>query len=404
MGNRYTILEIGTGYTSIPSKIGAATEIVVEELAKAASIQGLDVYIFDINDKNRPENNFKIKEVFVPAFIANTLDYKLGFTHKLKRLLYSISLAFHLIRFIKKNRRYTLHFHNQYNFFFFYVLCSKKRMKNIKLFYTNHTYTWSRSWPEIERLIAKKYFMESFSMKKANMVFVLNEMTTQNLVDHLGLPPGKVKLIPNGVNTKVYYKLPAGDKNVALLSKKLNLEGKKTIIHVGVVCDRKNQLEIIKWLTPLFKQIPEIVFLFAGAIREMEYYHNITEYCKIQNIEKNVIYLGELPPGKILNEHYNLAIGFILFSKSEGFSLALLEALSSGLPVLISKNLEIDFIKEKDNGILFFEKQRELSDVFIKEVYAPERQIHHSEKAVQFIQRNYSWDKISNMYFGQLLS
>jgi glycosyltransferase involved in cell wall biosynthesis len=399
MGEKYKIIEIGTGYTSIPAKIGAATEIVVEGLAKAASNQGFDVFVFDINDKNRTENNLNIIEVYVPGFLADTVEYKLGAIHKLKRLVYSFSLTIRLIRFIKIKQHYVLHFHNQYNFYFFYKICSKNKRKNLKLFYTNHTSIWSKPWNEIEKLISKKYFMESFSMKKADQVFVLNEMTYQNLTNHLNISSNKVKMLPNGVNTELYTKLSSDDKDVACLRTKLNLEDRKALFHAGAVCARKNQLEIIKYLTPLFKQDPRIVFLYAGGIREIEYYNSITDYCSSQKIEKNVVYLGELPPGKILNDHYNLAIGFVFFSKSEGFSLALLEALSAGLPVLLSKNLEINFIKGKDNGILIFEKQKDFRDIFLTEVYPSERQKYHSEKASQFIHRNYSWDSITKLYF-----
>ncbi len=242
--------------------------------------------------------------------------------------------------------------------------------------------------------------MESFSIRKADQVFVLNEMTSKNIVTHLNILPAKVKLIPNGVNTKVYKKIPSDDVDLIQLRDKLNLNGRKVLFHAGAVCDRKNQLEIIKYLTPAFQQNPEIVFLYAGGIREKEYYHSISDYCSGLNIANNVVYLGEIPPGKILNYYYNLAIGFVFFSKAEGFSLALLEALSSGLPVLLSNNLEIEFIADKHNGILLFENQQDFQSTFFREIYSDERQKLHSENASQFIHRNYSWDTITRMYFG----
>ena len=44
------IYEIGTGYTSIPAQIAAATETVVEELSKALLELGENVYIVDIEE------------------------------------------------------------------------------------------------------------------------------------------------------------------------------------------------------------------------------------------------------------------------------------------------------------------------------------------------------------------
>lgn len=47
------IFEIGTGYTSVPARMGAATEIVVAELTTSMRKLGEDVTIVDIKDKNR---------------------------------------------------------------------------------------------------------------------------------------------------------------------------------------------------------------------------------------------------------------------------------------------------------------------------------------------------------------
>ncbi len=399
MQEQTQIIEIGTGYTSIPSKVGAATEIVVEELVKASLKKGIDILIFDISDNNRTPSTLPIHEVYLPPFIANKVGYSLGIFHKIKRVWYSFFLAVKLNQYIKKDHHYILHFHNQYNFFFFRVFSTASKRRNVKLYYTNHTYTWSLPWNEIQSLVSKKYFMESYSMRKADVVFVLNENTVKNLSEHLKIDSSNIRLIPNGVNTEVFTKLSPIDPDVLNLRKTLNLENKKVFFHAGTICERKNQLEIIEYLTPVFKANPDIVLIFAGGIRENDYFSAINNYCKINNIEGNVIYAGELQPGKQLNTYYNLSEAFIFFSKSEGFSLALLEAMSSGLPVVLSKNLEIDFIKDKDNGILIFENQCDFLDILKKEIFCSTRQRYHSEKARYFVTHNYSWNKVVEKYF-----
>jgi glycosyltransferase involved in cell wall biosynthesis len=396
------IIEIGTGYTSIPSKVGAATEIVVEELVKSCMKKGFDVTIFDISDGQRTPNSLPIQEVRLPAVITGKVGYKLGIFHKMKRIWYSTFLAFRLNRFIQENQHYIIHFHNQYNFFFFWMFSNARKRKNVTLFYTNHTYTWSLPWMEIKSIVKKKYFMENYSMKKANMVFVLNETTVMNLTQHAKIKASNIKLIPNGVNTEIFTKLPSDDKSVLDLRNKLKLENKTIFFHVGTICERKNQLGIIKYLEPAFKSNPDLVFIFAGGIKENEYFATIVDYCKEMHIEKNILYAGEIEPGVILNTYYNIASSFIFFSKSEGFSLALLEAMSSGLPILLSKNLEIGFIKEKDNGILTFENGKEFLDQLKKEVLCKSRQEYHSYRARDFVVKNYSWSQVVDKYFSEI--
>ena len=60
--------EIATGYTSIPAKIGAATEKDVEGQTKSMVKMGYDVVIVDINDSDRADTNLPITEVYMPQF------------------------------------------------------------------------------------------------------------------------------------------------------------------------------------------------------------------------------------------------------------------------------------------------------------------------------------------------
>lgn len=61
------IFEIGTGYTSIPARMGAATEIVVAELTTSMQKLGEDVTIVDIKDKNRMPARLPITEHICPS-------------------------------------------------------------------------------------------------------------------------------------------------------------------------------------------------------------------------------------------------------------------------------------------------------------------------------------------------
>ena len=61
VNNSMKIYEIGTGYTPIPACMGAATEIVVEELTKSLMKNKYDVEILDISTKKRVQNTLPIR-------------------------------------------------------------------------------------------------------------------------------------------------------------------------------------------------------------------------------------------------------------------------------------------------------------------------------------------------------
>ena len=152
------IFEIGTGYTSIPARMGAATEIVVEELTKSFLKMKQDVTIVDIKDKNRLSSNLPIIEVYMPQAFSST-DVKLGIVHKMKRVLYSISLTYKLHSLIRKysGEKIILHFHNQYNLFFFLKLTPESLKKKVTIGYTVHSYIWFGKWDAIKETIKKRY-------------------------------------------------------------------------------------------------------------------------------------------------------------------------------------------------------------------------------------------------------
>ena len=152
------IYEIGTGYTSIPARISAATEIIVEQLTKSLLEMHADVEIIDICDTNRAKTNLPIIEVNIPLFLNDT-DVQLGLMHKIKRVIYSIKLSLKLRTVLKENQsqeqddNIVLHFHNQYNLFFFLKLISKKTRKKCIIAYTNHSGIWSLDWNKVSSII-----------------------------------------------------------------------------------------------------------------------------------------------------------------------------------------------------------------------------------------------------------
>ena len=307
------IFEIGTGYTSIPAKIGAATEIVVEELTTSMLKQGHDVTIVDIRDIHRQSTSLPIIEVNVPYFFSST-DLKLGLVHKLKRVLYSMSLTYKLHRLLRKQKsKVILHFHNQYNLFFFLKLTPVKVRSKIIISYTIHSYIWQGDWDDIKDIIHKRYFQEVYCCKQADKVFALNEKTTEHL-RYLKVDPKKINLIANGVNTLIYHPLSISKRNE--LIQQMKLEKKNVFFQAGSICERKNQLTSLKLLLPLMKENKSIVFIYAGGVISTEYKMNIDNFIIFNNISEQVFYVGELKPGKVLNEYYNISKAFLFPSTS----------------------------------------------------------------------------------------
>lgn len=391
------IFEIGTGYTSIPAQMGAATEIVAEELAKAYLNMGYNVTILDIKNKNRAKTDLPIEEVPMLQFFAGT-DTKLGVVHKLKRVLYSISLAFKIQKIIKKEKKdntLIFHFHNQYNLFFFLKLTSKRIRKRACIAYTVHSYIWQGDWEAIEETVHKRYFQEIYSCRNADQVFVLNEPTARHFITNLGILPAKVHPIANGVNTSAYFPMSAEERLET--KRKLGLEGKIVFFQAGSVCERKNQLGALRLLLPLMESNADIVFVYAGGIISHEYKKAVDELAAFSKMGNRVRYAGELTPGASLNQYYNSSEAFLFPSTAEGFSLVILEAMSAGIPVLVDANAGLQLPGHEEAGCLRYVDSNDFA-LKIDNLLSPDLGKRMGLAARRCIEQNYSWDSVALKY------
>ncbi len=391
------IYEIGTGYTSIPAQMGAATEIVVEELTKSFLNLGENVSLIDIEDANRKENQLPIIEVKMPSGFKGT-DTALGLKHKLKRVVYSIALAQTLKKLIRNSKdQILLHFHNQYNLFFFLMLVSKRFRKNVKIAYTVHSYIWHSSWSEISKTIFKRYFQEVICVKKSDMVFVLNKQTQKNLIENIKVFSKNVILIDNGVNIDKYY--PIDECEQKQIKQQYGVNHSVVFLQVGSVCERKNQLEAIALLAPFMKKNTNIAYVYAGGIISEDYQNQITEFAKRNGIQDSIYYLGEIAPGNQLNDIYNMSEALIFPSKSEGFSLVILEAMASGLPVIVRNDLEFHLSKE----CLKYLGEGQFNDIVKSEILDKKRRNETAKYMRIVIEEKYSWDRIAKDYYDNFI-
>lgn len=382
------IYEIGTGYTSIPAQMGAATEIVVEELTRSFLKLNKNVEIIDVADDNRAETDLPIIEVKVPSLFTKS-DLSLGIIHKLKRVVYSVALAQKLRKILKNtDEEVVLHFHNQYNMFFFLLLVPEKYRKKATVAYTNHNGYWTLPWQEVEPILKKRYFQEIECMKKADIVFVLNEQTKENAVQYLGVDENRIVRINNGVNTDIYK--PLTESEINRVKEKYDFNDEKVILQVGSVCENKGQKRIIEALTPLLKKNDDLIYAYVGGLIEIDYQQEIEKYIEENDLIGKVVYLWMVKPGEELNELYNMAELTVFASNYEGFPLVIPESLSSGTPVIIS----LDRVLDMGDGSVDC-KYDDMCQIVEKVISHPEALKSISSEARKNALKNYTWDQIA---------
>ena len=389
------IYEIGTGYTPIPAQVAAATESIVEELTKAFMAQNINVEIIDICAQNRAPHDLPITEVKVPSMFSK-FDVSLGIVHKLKRVVYSWALAGKLKKILKStDEKVVLHFHNQYNMFFFVKRVSKKLRAKAVTAYTNHNGVWNMPWDEAKSTLKKRYFQEIVSMKEADISFVLNPRTKQHVELQLGVAPEKVIQINNGVNIDIYS--PLSPKKIDVIKEKYNLDGKRVILQVGSVNENKGQCRSLKLLEPILRENDDLVFAYVGEIVSQEYFDEVKAKAKELGLEDKVFYIGAVSPGEEMNELYNIADATIFSSRYESFGLVCIESLSAGVPVLICSHSLLDF----GDGCILCNFDN-FSEKLGGEILSGGEYDALCQKARKNATDNFTWAKVAQDYYNAL--
>lgn len=383
------IYEIGTGYTPIPAKMGAATEIVVEALTKALLKQGADVEIIDIAAKTRPATALPIREVKVAGRFAGT-DVSLGMMHKLKRVVYSVALAGYLKKLLKEAREpVVLHFHNQYNMFFFLLLTSKRLREQCRTVYTNHSGIWRLPWENVKNTLKKRYFQEAICMKHADAVLLLNEETRRKAQYYLHIPADRLHLVVNGVDTQIYC--PLNEEAKDQIRTQLNLKGKCLFLQVGSVNENKGQKRVLEYILPLLKADPTVVYGYAGGVVDASYQEQILALAKDQGVAEQVRYFGMVEPGEELNNLYNAAKATVLASQYESFGMVAVESCAAGVPVVAEQTGAVEPIQ----GMLGFCADN--AAAILKAVRGMEGDAYQElcEKCREHTAADYDWGKIA---------
>ncbi|WP_391116746.1 glycosyltransferase family 4 protein [Psychrobacillus sp. L3] len=231
----------------------------------------------------------------------------------------------------------------------------------------------------IPSLVNNKFSKSLFKrlIKNSDVVMVLNSDSSlyiKKMLNREGV------IVSNFINNKVINE--SNYKNTA--------NEIKTIIFVGHVLNSKGCCEIIE----VAKFFPQINFRLVG---------NISEDFEGILSPKNVTFVGEISKDNVLIEMKNADL--LLFpSHSEGFPLAVLEAMACGLPIIATPVGAIPDMVESSGGILV-----DVGDVSgmikaIQEIYSPSIREQMSQWNQKKVKSSYTTEvvltKICDIYEG----
>lgn len=185
------------------------------------------------------------------------------------------------------------------------------------------------------RSLARKIIVR-METKKCTKIIAVSPAVKEALIKILNIRPSKIQVILNGVHIGQFNPKLRGQAPFGI--------NKPYILFVGVSDKNKNLGTLIKAYHLLNNHL-KAKYLLVIAGKKGNDWGNIQKLIQMLGLENSVIFLGHLT--EKLPELYANAEIFVMPSYYEGFSLPVLEAMASGVPVIVSNNIAIaDFIKQ----------------------------------------------------------
>lgn len=217
-------------------------------------------------------------------------------------------------------------------------------------------------------------------LKLSNKITTVSQINAKDL-NQYGIKQNKIIIIGNGV-----------DENFFSPEKQIENED-RYITYVGRITSVKGLFTLIKCAGYVLKEYPNVKFLLAGEgpLRNL-----LEKKVRDMGLQRKILFLGHATKEK-LAQLYRNAYVHIISSKYEGLPNVLLEAMSSGLPIVataVGGNLEV--ISSGVNGFLVSPQDPlKMAKIVIKLLNDTKLRNKIGKKARKTIEKYYTWDRIT---------
>jgi glycosyltransferase involved in cell wall biosynthesis len=225
-------------------------------------------------------------------------------------------------------------------------------------------------------------------LQKATTLIALTKSEVQSYRD-LGLK-NTCRIVPNGIDVSVYRQHP-GPTVEALF--KIPPQA-QVILFMGRVHPIKGADRLLEAFLLIHARLPRAVLVLAGP-DEWGCEAKFREAVRQAGLQERVIFPG-MVSGEAKCDLLARADLFCLPSDAEGFSMAVLEALASSTPVLLSPGCHFPEVEAAGAGLVVPPTPEALARTLVELLGQSERLKTMGASGVEFVSRNYSWDHITD--------
>jgi glycosyltransferase involved in cell wall biosynthesis len=291
-------------------------------LAKA----GIKVYVITTNDRSKGKEG-QNKEELIETMAESVTVYRVN--GKLP--------VFSVLKLIKNIKPDVIHVHAPNLFSSVAIMIST--LYHIPAIATVHRV-------EVDSVGKVWYIFRRYVLNKFYRIIAVSNFTKM-LALNAGAHEDKISIVYNSCDETIFS--PCQDKARIKAKYGISTE-RKVILYAGNLIKIKGVYTLIESLKTLYTRFPGFIAIIIGQGEEQEKLQSLVNEYGLAN---NIRFLGWLTQRE-LSEYYKAADIFVLPSETEGHSVALLEAMRSGLPIVASDvGGNSESIEDGLNGFLF---------------------------------------------------
>lgn len=242
----------------------------------------------------------------------------------------------------------------------------------------------------------------------SDQIIVLTKKSKELLISDYGYSEIKIEVIPHGTHIVLW-----SEKEV--LKNKYNFRNNIVLSTFGLISENKSIETVLYALPEIVKKHPNVVYLIIGKThpeiikREGEKYREmLLNIVKVQQLEKNVLFINEYLELTKLLEYLTLSDIYLFTSKdpNQAVSGTLAYALSSGCAVISNPIPHAREILDNGLGILLneFEKPQEFQKAILNLIENKDERLSIAKNAFSFMHST-TWENTAIQYgllFGKL--
>jgi glycosyltransferase involved in cell wall biosynthesis len=245
----------------------------------------------------------------------------------------------------------------------------------------------------VRRLLWTLSRLERRNARHADMVITTSAYCRAAIERHYGVPAGKVRLVPEGIDLARWERIAAETPRVS--------DG-ATVLCVARQYPRKHVDDLLRALPAVQRAVPGACALIVGDGPEHGRLRALAAGLGLGDAAR---FLGALPDDDAVARLYRQADVFCLPSVQEGFGIVFLEAMASGLPIVAARAAAIpEVVPDGQAGVLVPPGDVPALAAALAELLgAPERRAALGAFGRAHV-RQYDWDQVAGIFLAQALA